>query len=233
MKSLFIHRRKYIPILFIISFVYFIVLMYRSPLISDDIEFSSMTFEGFRDVLRYALYYGNGRLLGNFSSQLLCHSTLLRIIVKAGTISLVIVLLPYVINCRIIVGYLLSFILIMAMPAELFGEVFVWTSGFTNYVTPICLTLIILCIIEKLDAFDRKSYRYLIGFTVFILGIASQLYVEHSSIINLILACCSIAANAKKQAGKQIFDDMVGFNNYRHWNYVLDSESVLYTGEQN
>ncbi len=182
-------RRYFIPVIFFSSCLLFSILMWWSPLISDDMEFARMSFSGLSDVIHYSLYYGNGRLLGNISAIILSRSLPLRVVIKAVTISLIIILLPYVTRCKSLAAYLLSFILIVAMPASLFGEVFTWTSGFSNYVPPICLTLIILFIIKITG--EKCSCRFWNIITIpviFGMGVASQLYVEHSSIVNLLLA---------------------------------------------
>ena len=193
-------RKYYIPIIFFSSCLLFSIVMYWSPLISDDMEFARMSFSSLSDVIHYSLYYGNGRLLGNICAIILSRSLPLRVVIKAITISLVIILLPYVTHCKSLVAYLLSFVLVVAMPASLFGEVFTWTSGFSNYVPPICLTLIILFIIEITG--NKCSYGFWSIITVpviFIIGIASQLYVEHSSIINLLLAGFIVVITIKEK----------------------------------
>ena len=67
-------RKHYIPVIFFSSCLLFSILMYLSPLISDDIEFVSMSFPNLSDVIHYSLYYGNGRLLGNISAISLSNS---------------------------------------------------------------------------------------------------------------------------------------------------------------
>ena len=193
-------RKNYIPVIFISSCVLFSILMYWSPLISDDMEFARMSFSGLPDVIHYSLYYGNGRLLGNISAIILSQSLPLRVVIKAVTISLIIILLPYVTHCKSSAAYLLSFILIVAMPASLFGEVFTWTSGFSNYVPPICLTLIILFIIKITGKKCSCGFWSIITIPViFGIGVASQLYVEHSSIINLLLAGSIVVITIKEK----------------------------------
>ena len=193
-------RKHYIPVIFFSSCLLFSILMYLSPLISDDIEFVSMSFPNLSDVIHYSLYYGNGRLLGNISAISLSNSMLLRVVIKAVTISLIIILLPYVTHCKSLAAYILSFILIVAMPAPLFGEVFTWTSGFSNYVPPICLTLIILFIIEITGTKCPCGFWSIITLPIiFVIGVASQLYVEHSSIINLLLAGSIVVITIKEK----------------------------------
>lgn len=162
--------------------------MSSSPLTSDDFEFATQHFDGLADIFRYVLYYGNGRVLGNLGSILLVRMPVLCAAVKSLVVAGVIFLVPTVLGCRKPEDYLLSMILFLAIPDSLFGQVYTWTSGFQNYVPPIWITLLIVCILQHEDFFRHPVANVLSCLCIVLLGFAGQLYVEHTSLINLVLA---------------------------------------------
>lgn len=131
------------------SFLFFAFIMWCAPYSSDDVAFMGLSFDTLAGYLDYALHYGNGRLLGNLCAILLCHCKLLAVVVKAGVLASCVVMLPRLLNCTDRIGFFLSFILFILIEPAVFGEVYVWTSGFSNYMPPAWLTLMILCVLKK------------------------------------------------------------------------------------
>lgn len=168
------------------SFLFFAFIMWCAPYSSDDIDFLSLQFERLSGYLDFALHYGNGRLLGNLCAILLCHSKLLCVLVKAGVLASCVVLIPSLLGHTDKLGYTLSFLLFTLIEPAVFGEVYVWTSGFSNYLPPIWLSLIILCILNRAKCSPSVDmFRCIL---VLLLGVCSQLFIEHSSGVNLLLA---------------------------------------------
>lgn len=99
-------------ILFGMVILILIYLMWCAPLCSDDYEFLGLKLNGFKSIMHYALYYGNGRLLGNFGVIYLVKYKILRVIIRAVAIASICMLLPDILGCRDIKSYLLSSILI-------------------------------------------------------------------------------------------------------------------------
>lgn len=98
-------------ILFSALLLILIYLMWCAPLCSDDYEFLGLKLKGFKTIMHYALYYGNGRLLGNFGVIYLVKYKILRVIIRALAIASICILLPDILGCRDIKSYLLSSIL--------------------------------------------------------------------------------------------------------------------------
>lgn len=161
--------------------------MSLSPLVVDDFLFQSLNLKGFKNNLNYALGYGNGRLLGNLGVLYFMKYPLLKVIIKSVAIIGVINLIRKVLFCENrdcdIQLSCLSFLLTIGVAPQIFAEVFTWTSGFSNYVPPIICMLLCLIIIKK----ENKPSKYEF-FLIFVLGIVGQLYVEHSTIINVVMA---------------------------------------------
>lgn len=172
--------------------------MWCAPYSSDDIAFMTLSFDTPAGYLDYALRYGNGRLLGNLCAMVLCHSKILAVVVKAGVLASCVMLLPRLLDCTDRAGYALSFVLFTLMEPAVFGEVYVWTSGFSNYMPPIWLTLVILHVL-KADTCPPWA-DILRCLLVLLLGTCSQLFIEHSSGVNLLL---SLAFAAHAWRGKK------------------------------
>ena len=176
---------KYYPSFgFLLLFCGLTAILYCSPLISDDFEFADNGYRKLSQVLPYVLYYGNGRLLGNIGAVWLINYPLLCATIKSAMICGIIWALPRAAGiqhkpeCSVIAALLL-----LLMNPDIFAQVFTWTSGFMNYVPP-TLTML-LCIILVRNS-NQISYgrMLLLG----MLGFAGQLFVEHATVIHILLA---------------------------------------------
>ena len=175
--------------IFILSLIVFGTVAYGSPLTSDDVEFSGYRFEGFGEIFDYALTYGNGRLLGNLGAVLFSRIDWLRIVTRTLTLASLAVLMPYVLGAKKKRTYLLSFIFMITVSPRVFAQVYSWSAGFQNYIPPILMTLAVFA------AYRFNSGRRLsvpaysaICAGVFVAGFCGQLYVEHSTCLNITAA---------------------------------------------
>lgn len=175
-------------LLFLCIFLFLAFVMWCTPYSSDDYEFAAMTFEDAGDFFSYILHYGNGRILGNVFSIGLVQLPSLAVWVKAFVTVCVIFLLPAVLKLNSISCYLGSFILLMAVKPEMFGEVYTWTCGFSNYLIPVWLTLLVLYLLQRWPEIRNPAIKPALPFLVFLLGAASQLFVEHATVIHVLMA---------------------------------------------
>ena len=171
------------------AFLFFSFLMWCAPYSSDDLEFAALNCSTLKEYAHFALYYGNGRFLGNLCAVLLSNFKLLCVLTKAFVLSSGIVLIPLALGLRDKCCFLLSFILVTAMEPNVFGEALTWTSGFSNYVWPIWISLVIFLLIQWYPT-AKAPIKPFIFLAVPILGVASQLFIEHSSGVNGLLAFC-------------------------------------------
>ena len=181
-----INRKNSKMILFFIIFLVIAFLMWCAPLCSDDYNFLGLRMKTNREFIHYALYYGNGRFLGNLGIIYLVKIKWLGVIIRALGITSICILVPYVLGCNDIKTYMLSTILVIGVPAALFSEVYTWASSFQNYIPPIWITLIILCLIQYSDQErqEKNIFEIFMIIIVFVLGVSSQLYIEHSTVVN-------------------------------------------------
>lgn len=103
-------------------------------------------------------------------------------------ISSIIFLIPYLLGYKNNVTYLTFFIFFLTLDPTLLGEVFLWSSGFYNYIPPVFISLVIILFIKFYPSLKCFFSKALCCFSIFVLGISSQLYVEHSTIVNLVLS---------------------------------------------
>lgn len=157
-------------------------ILYISPMLSDDFEFASYHFNNIGKIMRYSLYYGNGRLLGNIGACILNNNRIVCVIVKVVMILAMMLLIPKVINIKNKVLEYIIYLMLLGTAPEIFGQVFVWTSGFQNYIPPIVFMLACMWICK---CYSKKSYQL---FCIIIMGFTSQLYVEHCTIIHIMIA---------------------------------------------
>lgn len=191
-------------LVFGISFFFFGFLMWCAPFSSDDLEFATYRTLPLREVVRYVLEYGNGRFVGNLFGVLMVRWPVFGWIGKAFVMASSVVLLPALVDRRSPADYLLTFLLIVGVDPVLFGEVYVWTSGFNNYIAPIWCTMVILWIIRSTRDNSGVFSRGGICLLVFLLGTASQLYIEHSSGVNLLLALSAVLYCALRRNFRQL-----------------------------
>lgn len=180
---------KYLPQLtFLAALVFFAYVGWTSPLTADDLYFKGNKLQSVAENAEYALHYGNGRILGNFFGSWLVNYRPLRALIKGLSFSLLTAFFPYAAGCRSKAVYPLSFVLFVCCEATLFSQVIYWTSGFQNYVPPVVMTVLIISLIRFTATKKSGALNAAAAAAIFILGSASQLYVEHSSFINVLLA---------------------------------------------
>lgn len=159
---------------------------------SDDHVFATIGGSSLSDYLKFILEYGNGRLLGNIGAVVMNVSPFTAVIAKAFFLASCCILLPVVLGSCSIQEHLLVLLLFICIDPALFGEAFVWTSGFGNYIPPIWMTMVIVRLVQKYPNLSVTG-KIAVCAAVILLGMASQLYVEHTSGVNLLLALCAVA----------------------------------------
>lgn len=181
-------------------FVFYFFIMFCAPYTYDDYEFARVEYGSFQELLKFCLTYGNGRLLGNMGAIVLNQNPVLGALAKGFVMSTTVILIPALLHLGGWHSYFLSFLLITAIDPALFAQVFTWTSGFQNYVPPVFLMLTILYLMQTYPNENGVTFKkvfYCIA--LFIIAFASQLYIEHSSIINLVLSAFLVVKACKEK----------------------------------
>lgn len=176
----------FIVLLFAGLFFALTIILYFSPLMLDDYEFLSYNYKSLGEAINYALCYGNGRFLGNLGAILLAPHTIIATVFKAFTVTFLCFLLPRLFDAKKKSVYLLSCLLILAVPEKMFAQVHAWNCGNVNYILPIILTVLCLMILKSEDAGRFSLAIKCVG--IFVLGFCSQLFMEHNTLVNFIIS---------------------------------------------
>lgn len=174
---------------FLLIFLFLFAIMLCAPKSYDDFEFSDVARGSLADILDFALNYGNGRFLGNLGGVLIQRSAFLAAGVKALTLTGLIFLMPLVLGYRSPAALGVSFLLLMGMEPGLFAQSITWNSGFGNFVPPAALSILGVYLLQRYPQEAGKVGRKAVTcLAVFLLGAASGLYAEHSTLVNIVLA---------------------------------------------
>lgn len=175
-------KNKY-NVIFCIEFILFINLAMLFVPTNDDLRFAFYSqYNSFAEFIHQTLYYGNGRLLGNgliifFSKHpnfFYPLEAILIFVLASETEKL-----TELKNSKLLVaGFLLL------QPILGFRECIAWMSAFINYYIPIFLLVSALVIIKYHYANKNKAFLVLL----FIIGFSQQLFIEHNTIINLLIS---------------------------------------------
>lgn len=130
----------------------------------------------------------NGRVLGNgFLNYFIDHKFLLCMI-RCGTIFLITWLIYCYNRVHGLVGFLAVLTLVFCLPKGIFAQTYPWAAGFFNYVPPVLLVLLYLYVIRNLFSHQEIKGSLPIGIAVFVLGVSSQLFVEHTTVYNVVMS---------------------------------------------
>lgn len=168
---------------YIILFAFFYFLMYRSPLISDDFEFANLKYTSFSELFNYALHYGNGRVLGNVGAVFFVNYPIINAIIKSAIICALVYLLPKTIKNGNSADSYCACLLVLGISSAIFGQVYSWTSGFMNYVPPVVIML--FCLHAVRYSLNRSR---IIDLLLALVGFVGQLFVEHVTVVNILIA---------------------------------------------
>lgn len=180
------NRKSHIFVMgfFVLSFAFWFLVMLGVPLSFDDRSFASSTLSSFKDYWNFSLNYGNGRLLGNLGVKYLVKSQIFRTFVKAFTLSSLTVIMPYTMKLSRKECYFACFILLILCSPGIFAQCYSWTSGFQNYVPPLFLFLFVISIVVYNSTCTGCKRLFLCA--VLLSSICMQLYIEHSTCINIL-----------------------------------------------
>lgn len=187
-KSFFFRKSAMITaVLYLFLFALIFYIIRCAPFLTDDYIFLARNTTLIKDAASESLHYGNGRFLGNFLSLFLVQHQFIIDIERALVLTLLIILLPRVLDekdiRRRLLNVVVSSILLLGMSPLIFSEVFSWASGFHNYVPPVLLSVVCFLLV----GYEEKNicYNIISSIFIFIFGVAAQLFLELSTIVNI------------------------------------------------
>ena len=130
----------------------------------------------------------NGRILGNVLAYSAGSRPLLRDVLRTGITLTLCALLARVSGLRSPARLLLCAAAALALPRELFREVYPWAAGYFNYVPPVVCLLAVFALAEELFEDRPVSGGASRCAALFVLAFAAQLFVENVTVCTLAAA---------------------------------------------
>lgn len=132
----------------------------------------------------------NGRIFGNTLVYYLVNDRFLKALIVGGAIYLIAYLMFSMQQTKTTDRFLVILLLVFSIPKEIFAQVYPWTSGFSNYVPPVVLILIYIFFLGPLFSHKpiRDNFAKILG--MFILGVTTQLFVEHMTSYVVLMSLC-------------------------------------------
>ena len=183
---------------FTVFFLLFFAILHGLPLTVDDNGFQQQHFTNNSQALAYVLSYGNGRVFGNGGIIFFTHHLLAADIIRAAVLSGITVLIPGILSLDMKRFMPVSMMLVLLISPKIFGQTYSWLSGFQNYVPPVFLFLAGIRLIQR-AAEGSELLKACRTFSVFLCGVCMQLYIEHSTCINLLLTTILVCCIFKKE----------------------------------
>ena len=193
-KTMESRRRLQVVFLITVILTYGLLLAmsYGFPVTGDDWTFSPprLSVYTFRDAVVWAYrtsldHYRhlNGRILGNALVAFLSASPkTVREMIRCGIILFTALFAHKLSGARGSAMYLLSFTLLIAMPAAIVSQSYAWAAGFSNYVPPVLLYLVYADYAENVIFKQKQDQEPAAAVLLFLLGFCTELFVENISI---------------------------------------------------
>ena len=166
--------------------VFFLCVFHNQPWTIDILQFWQKHLQGFPEIFAYSIHYGNGRLLGNIGTFYLIYYPRIGLFIRAGFLAVLPLLLCRALNIKSKIALITASLLMLLVSPAIYGQCYGWICGFQNYVPGIILFLIAVILVKEANPGVGLSLRILRIFLICLCGIGMQLYVEHTSVYNLI-----------------------------------------------
>ncbi len=169
----------------IILFTLLTVLCYMFPYTHDDWAWGTTLGT---DRLEALFENYNGRWLGNILVILLTRSRIARALAISITLTFIVVMIRKNVQFKNKYSKYILISLLLLMPVNIIAQAIAWTSGFTNYVIPFLIVLLIIYLNRNifLNNEVKISNKWIVP--LLISGFACSLFMENMTIYNLILS---------------------------------------------
>lgn len=155
------------------------------PTVDDLIFKFQFEYHSIREFINYVIYYGNGRVLGNAMLLFFSNHTGLFYALQALLTVVLAVIVEKITGLKYSRHYVIAFMLLEPLPV--LSKTYSWMSSFINYYVPIVIFSLAVLIILRVAQNKLKS-DFCSCFLLFILGLASQLFVESNAVVNAVVA---------------------------------------------
>ncbi len=202
-------NKKRLFAFYAVFFVLFAVIMYLSPHTVDDAYYDYLNITNPYKILHFAAGYGNGRVLGNLLAVVLCKSQILAAVVRSAVVGALVYFIVKLTNgekehTEVVTASVM--LLMLGVGGLFFSEVFAWISGFSNYIPPMLLTLVCLCLIKERDSKTTSFFAKILTVTeLLVFASAAQLFTENNTLNSALLAVLVFAYCLIKDRSKLLY----------------------------
>lgn len=130
----------------------------------------------------------NGRYAGNLLVMVLTRCKPLCAAVVAAGLTLSVLLPALFAGKRDYLTLALGAALLLLMPKDVFVQAVVWTSGFSNYVPPVLLTLSYFAVMKNIFSDTRPEYGPVTSLFCLGAGFVGALFMENITVFNILAA---------------------------------------------
>lgn len=163
-------------------FIAFAGLIYLFPYSGDDwawgcqigIDRLKSLFEGY-----------NGRYAGNLLVIALTRSELLNMLVTGASLVCVCLFPKLYASSGSFMTYAFGTVLFLIIPKEILVQSVVWTSGFSNYIPPVLLTVLYFIAVKNIFENDEPEYKPYLPVAAAFIGFVSALFMENVTLYNV------------------------------------------------
>ncbi len=188
-----------VPVALLGIFVLTAVLSYYCVWTHDDYMTNYGTIGS---LWKTALYFGNGRYLGNFLVDFCLSHKALDVVTRSAVITGIIALLAAVPAKLSLRTLSFSFALFFGFGNFILREAFFWGHGFYNYVPPVFLGLLALAILKGYYIQGNVRHRTLKIVFLAILGFSQQFFAENFTCVILLISIAMFVLVVRKKQPK-------------------------------
>lgn len=127
----------------------------------------------------------NGRYAGNLLVLFLTRSHFFKVILIASSLFCLCYLPKVYTNSDRLTLSIFSAVLLLLVPKQIFVQAITWTSGYSNYIPPILMTVVYFVLIRNIFDTKRPTYKKQLPIITFILGFVSALFMENVTLYNI------------------------------------------------
>lgn len=178
----YIKSNKKNTLFFGFLFLAFMILTSFFPYSGDDWAWGSEI--GLERLANWFHNY-NGRYAGNLLVLLLTRNSFLKVIIIASSLFCICYLPKVYTNSNRLTLSIFSTFLLLLVPKQIFVQAISWTSGYSNYIPPILMTVIYFVLIRNIFDIKQPTYQRQLPVITFLLGFISALFMENVTLYNL------------------------------------------------
>lgn len=184
-------KTNYIQIFFLFMSVF--MILFFSPYSADDYALLSILVKNenisLKEFLVSAIYFGNGRFLGNLSLWVSVYNDIFRIIVKPLYLTAIIVMTVHLFEIKKTYERIIVALFLMFPSMGFFSKCYLNTPCFFNFVAPFVGFLLSLCILKWYQTKKRGAVsKFFACIVLLVASVCMQLHSEHSTIIFILFA---------------------------------------------